>query len=320
MGVPVSVAETIMGAHSTDPAFNAGGPTSCDIAAVGLVYCPTPTPTPTPVPPPEGCSTSPNFFGNCDSGYTNNGCNGCCSDAERDGCTSSGGYFYARAGTCQGSVCFDQQYECMGWGEYWNMYLCQCTGPCPGTPILVDVLGDGFKLTSGPGGVNFDLNGDGSPERLSWTAAGADDAWLVFDRDGDGVIGKGAEMFGNFTYQPNAPAGGERHGFLALAEFDWTASGDNGNLGGNADGVIDEQDAVFSFLRLWRDVNHNGVSEAGELHPLPDSGLASIELDYKESGRRDRHGNRFRYRAKVSDARGARLGRWAYDVFLVSGP
>lgn len=264
------------------------------------------------------CDQSPDFWGNCPSGYTSNGCNGCCSDVASESCTASGGFWYARAGTCQYSACFDQQYECMGWGEYWNMYLCQCTGPCPGTPILVDILGNGLSLTGGPAGVNFDLNGDGSPERLSWTAAGADDAWIVFDRDGDGLIGKGAEMFGNFTYQPGAPAGGERHGFLALAEFDRPASRSNGNLGGNSDGVIDERDAVFPSLRLWQDVNHNGVSEAAELHTMPSLGLNSIDLDYKESRRVDSYGNQLRYQAKVADARGAQLGRWAWDVFLVS--
>jgi hypothetical protein len=66
-------------------------------------------------------------------------------------------------------------------------------------------------------------------------------------------------------------------------------------------------------------VNHNGVSEPGELHTLRELGLRTIELDYKESRRTDRHGNQFRYRAKVKDTRGAQLGRWAWDVFLVAG-
>lgn len=267
----------------------------------------------------DGC-TQAGWNGSCSPGTSPNGCGQCCSDAARDQCTASGGYFYPRAGTCQGSVCFDQQYECQGWDESWNMYLCQCTGPCPGTPILIDVAGNGFNLTDRAGGVAFDLGGDGTPEQLSWTVMGADDAWLALDRDGDGAISKGAELFGNFTYQPSPPSGEEAHGFLALAEFDKPAGSYNGGYGGNGDGVIDRRDAIFSDLRLWQDMNHNGVSEPQELHELSSLGVKRLHLEYKESRKTDAHGNRFKYRAKVDDGRDANVGRWAWDVFLVRAP
>jgi hypothetical protein len=176
---------------------------------------------------------------------------------------------------------------------------------------LIDVNGDGFSLTN-TAGVNFDLQNDSQTEWWSWTAASADDAWLALDRNGNGLIDSGAELFGNYTPQPAPPAGEEKNGFLALAEYDKPANG------GNSDRRINRQDTVFDSLRLWQDTNHNGISEARELHRLRELGLAVIDLDYRESRRRDEHGNWFRYRAKIRDTRGAQLGRWAWDVFLVT--
>ncbi|HSE15697.1 MAG TPA: hypothetical protein VLB46_01510 [Pyrinomonadaceae bacterium] len=230
--------------------------------------------------------------------------NGFAADA-RSGCPQD----YTQVGNCCYSGC---SRDC---GAYaipdYQSYICFYVGDQ--SPILVDTLGNGFDLTDAAGGINFDLNTDGTAERISWTAYKSDDAWLTLDRNADGIIDNGAELFGNYTSQPEPPSGIQKNGFLALAEYDkW-------ENGGNGDGVIDRRDAIFSSLGLWQDTNHNGISERWELHTLPELDIESISLDFRESRRRDPYGNVFKYRAKVYGTNHTDLGRWAYDVFLLSG-
>lgn len=173
------------------------------------------------------------------------------------------------------------------------------------------MAGNGFQLTNVANGVSFDLDVDGIKEHLAWTVANGDDAWLALDRDLNGFIDDGAELFGESSPQPLPLDGQRRNGFLALAEFDKPVNG------GNNDGVISTADAVFPSLRLWQDLNHNGTSEPQELQRLTDVSLSSIDLSYKMSRRVDQYGNRFRYRAKVRDSGASRINRWAWDVLLV---
>jgi hypothetical protein len=199
-------------------------------------------------------------------------------------------------------------------GDY-NNDQCVCTGCdwCGGSPILIDINGDGFKMTNVSNGVQFDLNGNGTRDYLSWTASDTDDAWLVLDQNNNGTIDNGGELFGNFTPQPTPSVGHEKNGFVALAEYDKSENG------GNEDGVISKEDSIFNSLRLWRDSNHNGISETSELLSLKSLGLKKIELDYRASRKTDEYGNQFKYRAKVKDTHDAQLGRWAWDVFLIAG-
>ena len=193
----------------------------------------------------------------------------------------------------------------------WDNEICECVAD---SPVLIDVRGDGFSLTDYANGVNFDLNNNGPAEHLSWTSVGSDDSWLALDRNGNGSIDTGAELFGNYTPQPAPPTGQDRNGFRALAVHDNPANG------GNGDGVIDARDSIFFSLLLWQDTNHNGVSEPSELAYVTARGLKSIDLDYRASKRIDQFGNAFHYRAKVKDSHDAQLGRWAWDINLLRTP
>ena len=181
---------------------------------------------------------------------------------------------------------------------------------CCGTPVLIDVTGNGFKLTNAATGQNFDLdtNGTAGPEpgrKLRQMTLGRR------DRNGNGAIDDGSELFGNFTPQSVPSIGQERNGFLALAEYDKPTNESNG------DGLITPNDSIFSSLRLWQDLNHNSISEAAELFSLQTFGLKTIELDYKESTKQDEYGNFFRYRAKVKDEKGTEINRWAWEYFYL---
>jgi hypothetical protein len=253
---------------SVNTLVGAPGPTACDIPIVGFVATDYVCPELLEDPCPERCSPA------LDTGETL---------TPVDWCT------YPDTGCSEG---WDDGDGC-----------CQTET----SPIVIDVSGNGFALTNAQDGVLFDIRGNGKPVFVAWTAPGSDDAWLVLDRNGNGLIDSGKEMFGNVTPQPPSKT---PNGFLALAEYDKPENG------GNGDGIIDARDAIYSQLRLWQDKNHNGISDPGELHTLPELGIRSISLDYRESKRVDEFGNAFRYRSKIADAKGATDNRWAWDVFL----
>jgi hypothetical protein len=283
---------------SATPGGCTEGVTWCDTASsnvtgstsvtVNCTAVPTPTPTPTPTPQPtptpgyclgvqdfvhfpsSGCITGLFFQGPCTR-----------SSAFRSRCADPTGY------------------------EDWS---CSCPDGTTMSPIVIDVDHSGFSMSDAAGGVVFNMLNDGVPLGISWIARGSTNALLVLDRNGNGTIDNGTELFGDLTPQP---ASSEANGFLALAEYDKSSNGGNGN------GRIDSGDAIFSQLRLWQDANHNGISEPNELQPLGAFGITGIDLNYKASKRTDAFGNKFRYRAKIYDAGGVDSGRWAWDVFVM---
>lgn len=131
-------------------------------------------------------------------------------------------------------------------------------------PLILDLNKDGFDIETKKFGAHFDLNCDGFAEKINWTRK---DAILALDKNHNGLIDDGSEVFGDFHLL--ADGSKAKNGFEALAQYDT-----------NGDGVIDENDEIFDQLRLWVDENGDGVSDQGELKSLKDMHIKAINLDY----------------------------------------
>jgi Ca2+-binding RTX toxin-like protein len=133
----------------------------------------------------------------------------------------------------------------------------------PRDPLVLDLDGDGVELIGvDQSNASFDFAKDGFRERVGWLSS--DDAFLVRDLNGNNVVNGIDELFGSLS----------EDGFSALRSFD-----------SNLDGRVDASDANFGVLRLWRDLDGDGVSDWGEVFSLDDYGVAAIELAAAVSGR-----------------------------------
>ena len=137
----------------------------------------------------------------------------------------------------------------------------------PRDPLIIDLGESGIELRSLEHGVNFDLDNNGFAEKTAWI--GTEDGFLALDRNGNGNIDNGGELFGDQVILKDGSKSAS--GFEALAELD-----------DNSDGIIDNNDAAFSNLRVWIDANHNGKSESNELKTLNETGVVSISLEHSE--------------------------------------
>lgn len=148
-------------------------------------------------------------------------------------------------------------------------------------PLILDLDGNGFKITPLSAGVMFDSDGDGIKTNTGWVGQG--DGMLVYDRNGNGLIDSGQELFGDDTILSNGQKA--LHGFAALKELD-TGSKVHKQIVGANDGFFDTKDAMFSKLRIWQDFNLDGISQKHELKTLSDCGIISIDLSSRTTSLR----------------------------------
>lgn len=161
-------------------------------------------------------------------------------------------------------------------------------GDC--SPVVIHLDQGTFRFTSVENGVAFDIDDDGVDEATAWTDAASGTGLLVLDYSGNGLVDSGFELFGSVSPQFVGP-NGETDGYGAMAMLD--------SVHGNDDGWLTPEDALWSQLRVWIDGNHDGVSQADELHALTALGLTGIDLDPVISNRSDPHGNILRWRSKA---------------------
>ncbi|MCX2766816.1 calcium-binding protein [Pseudoalteromonas sp. B530] len=133
----------------------------------------------------------------------------------------------------------------------------------PRDPLAVDLDGDGIETKSLENGVHFDLDNSGFAEKVSWLAP--DDGFVFLDRNHDGIVNGGGELFGTETMLASGDFA--RDGYEALAELD-----------SNEDGIIDAQDTQFAALKVWQDLNSDGVSSEGELFSLAELSITELSL------------------------------------------
>ena len=130
-------------------------------------------------------------------------------------------------------------------------------------PLALDLDQDGIETVAASSGIVFDFNGDGVKTGTGWVSA--DDGFLVLDRNNNGIIDDGGELFGVDTVK--------KDGSRALSGFDALS-----DLDSNGDGIFDAMDAQFGDVKIWRDLNQDGVSQAGELSTLAEMKISAINL------------------------------------------
>ncbi|MFZ5968303.1 MAG: calcium-binding protein, partial [Bacillota bacterium] len=144
------------------------------------------------------------------------------------------------------------------------------------SPIILDLDGNGVKTTSVLNSVYFDHDANGFAEKSGWVDV--NDGLLVRDINGNEIIDSGRELFGDNTLLKNGSKA--VNGFAALSEYD-----------DNKDGKINSSDEIFQQLKIWKDVNLDGISQVEELYSLSELGVKELNLSYDSTGTVDENGN-----------------------------
>ncbi len=188
----------------------------------------------------------------------------------------------------------------------------------PRDPLAIDLDGDGIEvLGANAQPVLFDHNADGLKTGTGWLKG--DDAWVVMDRDGNGTIDSGRELFGVDTLITDRKTVTNPDGSTSVVTFERNATSGFEALraqDSNNDGVLDAKDAAFAQVRLWRDLNSDGISQAGELSTLEANGIVSIGLVANNTTKDLGGGNSITGKATVTRLTG---GSTEMDSVMVGG-
>ena len=172
-----------------------------------------------------------------------------------------GGGSWSAASRCWGCRCVKAARRCDP--SYKTPFMLAQAVPAPRRdPLVLDLDGDGIETLGQQAVTYFDHDANGFAELTGWVKG--DDGFLALDRNGDGRINDGRELFGDHTVLASGAVAA--NGVQALSEWDLVANG------GNGDGVISASDAVWASLRVWRDVDADGFSDSGELFSPERSG------------------------------------------------
>ncbi len=174
-------------------------------------------------------------------------------------------------------------------------------------PLVLDLDGDGIHTFGLNQGIHFDHDNDGIREQSGWVHGS--DGFLVLDRNGNSKIDDGSELFGNNSYIAfDAEGNGTQkaaHGYAALAYHD-----------SNQDGVINADDAVFGSLKVWTDLNGDGLSQDYELSSLADLNIKSINLTSTRPNTNLGNGNSVAYQSNYTKDDGTVLLTQSLDLIF----